>query len=91
LPEDEPVKRLEKELCGIPAWLMREYLVEAGGEELGDGQVAGEGWKAEVTKIDPFCRGALQVGMIRIEIEGEPQAMDRLMVLLEPKLMRAGG
>lgn len=70
---------------------MQEYLEEAGGEVLGDGQVAGDGWKAEITKIDPLCLGALQVGMIRIEIEGEPQAIDRLMVLLEPKLMRAGG
>ena len=26
-----------------------------------------------------------------LEIEGEPQAVDRLMILLEPKLMRAGG
>lgn len=85
------MQRLNKEICGIPAWLMQEYLEEAGGEVLGDGQVAGDGWKAEITKIDPLCLGALQVGMIRIEIEGEPQAIDRLMVLLEPKLMRAGG
>lgn len=70
---------------------MREYLIEAGGEALGDGQVAGDGWTATVTAIDPFCLGALRVGMIQIEIEGEPQALDHLMLLLEPKLMRAGG
>ena len=70
---------------------MQEYLEEAGGETLGDGQVAGDGWTVTITTIDPFCLGALQIGMIRIEIEGETQAMDHLMLLLEPKLMRAGG
>ncbi len=85
------MKRLEKEICGIPAWLMREYLEEAGGEALGDGQVAGDGWTATITEIDPFCLGSIKIGMIRIEIEGESQAMDHLMLLLEPKLMRAGG
>ena len=70
---------------------MQEYLEEAGGEVLEDGQVAGVGWRATITKIDPYCLGSLQVGMIRIEIEGEAQATDRLMLSLEPKLMRAGG
>lgn len=83
--------KLDREICGIPAWLMREYLEEAGGEVMVDGRVAGEGWAATITDIDPFCLGSFKVGMIRIEIVGESQAMDPLMVLLDLKLLRAGG
>ena len=85
------MKRIEREICGIPTWLMQEYLDEMGGEVIEDGRVVGDGWSATLTEIDPFCLGSIVVGQVLMQLEGEPQAVDQLMVLLEPKLMRAGG
>jgi molybdopterin synthase sulfur carrier subunit len=83
--------RLERDLCGLPLWLMQDYLVELGGVSKGPGQVVGNGWVAHLTQLEDYCVGSLAVGQIRVEIEGTAQAMDALMPGLEKKLLRAGG
>lgn len=75
----------------IPKWLLAEYLEEIGGQSDGDHQVTGNGWVVHLKQIDPFQIGSLCVGQVRMTIEGEPEVVDRLLILLKPKIMRAGG
>lgn len=80
-----------KEMRGLPLWLLREYLVEIGGEVGPEGKIDGDGWQASLTQMDDFKVGSLVVGQVRLEITADEQAMDRLMPVLEKKLLRAGG
>ncbi len=75
----------------IPKWLLVEYLEEIGGQSDGESQVSGEGWLVHIEQIDPFQIGSLCVGQVQLTFQGEPQAFDHLMILLEPKIFRAGG
>jgi molybdopterin synthase sulfur carrier subunit len=82
---------ITRNVHGVAAWLMKEYLIELGGIEAGPDRVAGEGWKATYTRIDPYKIGSISVGRVRLDIEGEDQAIECLMPKLEMKLMRGGG
>lgn len=79
------------ELRGIPVWLLRDYLVDLGGEALPDGLVAGPGWTAELTRLEDFQIGSLRVGQARLELRGEAEAVRQIERRLWPKLLRAGG
>jgi hypothetical protein len=85
------MKKLERDVHGVPLWLMCEYLTALGGEARGENQVVGEGWQARFEKVEPFRIGSLSVGRARLEIEGDEQAIEALMPSLELKLMRGGG
>ena len=76
---------------GIPLWLLRAYLVEAGGTADGDHTVVGDGWQVRLTQLEDFEVGSLRVGEIRVEWEGEGEAFARMQEILEQKLLRAGG
>jgi hypothetical protein len=89
--ESESVERLSREVRGIPLWLMRAYLEEAGGEHVGGNRVAGDGWAVQLTQLDDFRVGSLSVGQIRVELEATRAGMDRILPELEKKLLRAGG
>ena len=80
-----------RDVRGIPLWLLREYLVEAGGKAEGDHVVVGDGWKVRLTQLDDFEVGSLRVGEIRVEWEGRGEAFTRMQEILEQKLLRAGG
>ena len=82
---------IEREIHGVPLWLLRDYLVELGGETQGDNRVVGDGWVARFARIEPFRIGLLCVGRVRLELEGEEPVLDTLMPRLELKLMRGGG
>jgi len=82
----------EREVAGIPLWLMRDYLVDEGGTADGDGPtVRGEGWTVRLTPLSPHRIGSLAVGRLRVELDGEPAALARMRAVLEKKLLRAGG
>ena len=83
--------RLEREVHGVPLWLLREYLVELGGQAQGDDRVVGDGWEAHFARMEDFRIGSLAVGRAWLVIEGEDGAIERLTPLLEMKLMRGGG
>ena len=76
---------------GIPLWLLREYLVEAGGTAEDDRTVVGDDWRVRLTQLEDFEIGSLRVGEIRVEWEGEGEAFERMQETLEQKLLRAGG
>ena len=84
------IERIEWELRSIPLWLLQEYLKDLGGEVVGAGQVRGRGWKASMEKLEDFQLGSIRVGQLRVELEGETQAIKELLPALEKKLMRAG-
>jgi len=80
-----------REICGIPLWLMQEYLLEMDGTLVEEGMVEGDGWKVQLTKIEDYQIGSLRVGQIRVDMSGDPEGFARLKVMIEPKLLRAGG
>lgn len=79
-------------LTGIPAWLLSEYLEDLGGVSGDDGEVAGEGWCARVSRTESFKVGNLAVGQSLLEIWAPQQVLDQLLPNLERRLIyRAGG
>ena len=83
---------LEKteETHSIPLWLLREYLEELGGTVENENHVAGKGWAATLTKIEPRKVGSLRVGQVKIEFEGQPDTLVQLKSQFHKKTMRAG-
>ena len=76
---------------GIPLWLLREYLEELWGKAEGEKQVIGDGWTATLSKSEPFKLGSLRISRVRLELEGDPDAIALLKPRLEVKTMRGGG
>jgi hypothetical protein len=40
--------RVEHDYYGVPVWLMQEYLTQLGGRTVGENQMEGDGWRAEL-------------------------------------------
>lgn len=80
-----------RDVCGIPLWLMQEYLQKLGGQSNGAGQISGSGWTVRLTQIEDHVIGSLRVGQVRLELEASPEVYDRILPVLEKMLMRAGG
>ena len=74
----------------IPLWLLREYLVELGGTALSETEIAGDGWRAELTKLPDHHIGSLRIGRVQLDLHGEAEALVRLRPGLDRKTMRAG-
>ncbi|HEX5136181.1 MAG TPA: DUF1952 domain-containing protein [Planctomycetota bacterium] len=74
----------------IPLWLLREYLVDAGGRAEG-GRIVGPRWRATLTELEDYRIGGLAVGQVRLELEGDEDALDAVDAQLAPKLLRGGG
>lgn len=81
----------ELEIRAIPRWLLQEYLQELGGEPDDAGVIRGAGWVASLTQIEHYQIGSIRVGQVRLEVRGDADAVERLHLALEPKLLRAGG
>lgn len=81
----------DREMRGIPLWLLEEYLVELGAERIEQGMVAGDGWTARLEQMPDFQLGSLRVGQLRLEVQASPEAWRTLQPALEKKLLRAGG
>jgi hypothetical protein len=82
---------IERDIRGIPLWLLQIYLVDLGGEVVRLGEVLGNGWAARLTQLEDFRIGSIAVGQVRLEIKGSPETMADLKPQLEKKLLRAGG
>ena len=80
-----------QEMCGVPLWLLRKYLVEIGAEEKGENIIIGEGWQASLSQMEDFKLGSLVVGQVRLELQADPEVWKELQPVLEKKLFRAGG
>jgi hypothetical protein len=82
---------VSQDIRGIPLWLLRDYLVDLGGQVQPDGQVVGPGWQGRLTRLEDFRLSSLRVGEVRLELDGDADAVARLELALRPKLLRAGG
>jgi len=81
----------ERVVTGVPLWLLRAYLEELGGQPGADGLLRGDGWQARLTQVEDYQIGSLRVGQVRLDLDGEAEAVGRVRRALEPRLMRAGG
>ncbi len=71
---------------GVPAWLLRDYLLELGGRQAG-AEVRGPGWTARLAASrDP---GVLGIARVTVSIEGPSAA--QAMAALRVKAQRGGG
>lgn len=80
-----------KHIYGIPLWLMKKYLTDLGGVEIEENVLAGQGWRASVSKSEPVRIGSLVSGRIEVDIIGEEAVVASLMGNLNLKAMRGGG
>jgi hypothetical protein len=82
---------IKREICGIPLWLIEEYLRELGGVSISPGHVDGHGWSVELQQIEAYQIGSLFVGQVLMIIKGTEAALDELLPGLDQKTLRAGG
>ncbi|MFN8497906.1 MAG: DUF1952 domain-containing protein [Anaerolineae bacterium] len=82
--------RYVRDVRAVPLWLLREYLMELGGQ--GDGEdLVGDGWRASLLWLGTYRIGSLVVGEARVEIEGEATAVERTAAALDLRLSTRGG
>jgi hypothetical protein len=84
------MRKIVREMRGIPFFLLREYLEELGGTVLSDDQVQGPGWSVKLIRMEPFKLGSLSVGQTRLEIDIEDHLADDFMERFGKKTLRAG-
>jgi hypothetical protein len=85
------MQRIEREIRGIPYFLLVEYLEEMGGTVIKKGHVQGPGWNVWLQRIEPFKIGSLEVGQSRLEFEIEDHLVNDFMEVFGKKTLRAGG
>jgi hypothetical protein len=85
------MQTIVREMRGIPFFLLKEYLEEMGGKPLNENQVQGPGWRVELSRMEPFRIGSLEVGQTRLEIQIEDHAVDDFLEVFGQKTLRAGG
>ena len=85
------MQKIEREIRGIPFFLLVEYLEEMGGTVIEEGHVQGPGWEVHLARIEPFRIGSLEVGQSRLEVEIEDHLVDDFLEVFSKKTLRAGG
>jgi len=81
----------EREIRGVPIWVVREYLEQLGGQSKVDGWLQGPGWKARLTPMEDYQIGSLHVSQTRLKLQGDAKAVAEVRDTLEKRLLRAGG
>ncbi|MGC8856000.1 MAG: DUF1952 domain-containing protein [Anaerolineae bacterium] len=79
-----------REICGIPFFLLKEYLQELGGTLVEEDLVAGDGWRVRLERIAPFRLGSLEVGQTRLTMELEDEKAEDFLQRFALKTLRAG-
>jgi len=85
------MQNITREMRGIPLWLLREYLEEMGGTAMNDNLIQADSWKVNLTKMEPFKLGSLEVGQVLVEIEIDENHSDDFFKQFNLKTLRAGG
>lgn len=83
--------RREKSYRGISARLAVRYLENLGGKRVGESEISGDSWRANlsVEKID--IGPSLSLTEVTVVFEGEERVLDPLIEQFSQKAMRAGG
>ena len=85
------MKFIEQEMCGIPYYLLKEYLQELGGELINENLVQGDGWSVQLEPMEPFRLGSLEIGQTRLKMELEERVAEDFQERFFKKTLRAGG
>ena len=82
----------EREVRAVPLWLVREYLLKLGGQEVGEGVFRGAGWEVQVRDMPPARVGELIIHRLWLSVKAQDQdTFDELYSRLELMLWRGGG
>ncbi len=84
------MQTINREMRGIPYYLLHEYLQELGGTIVNDNLIVGEGWKVYLDKMEPFRIGSLVVGQTRVRMELEDHIAEDFQQRFFKKTLRAG-
>ncbi len=87
----EPYQTLDWEIRSIPLWLIRDYLLELGGQEEEPGLVKGIGWTVSLNQMADYQIGSIRVGQVHLNLKARLDEFETIRVALEKKLIRAGG
>ena len=85
------MQKIVREMRGIPFFLLKDYLVDMGGEIIDDTHVEGPGWNVTLTKMEPFRLGSLSVGQTLLEINIQDEYVEEFIETFNLKTWRAGG
>ena len=81
----------EKDICGMPLWLLQENIQELGGTVNGNGCVSGQGWEVHLEPMEDHRVGSLSVGQVHLRLKAEKEVFTEIQRAIEKKLLRAGG
>jgi len=84
------MQTINREIRGIPNYLLKEYLQELGGTIANGNLVIGDGWKVYLEKMEPFRIGSLVVGQTRVRMELEDHIAEDFQQRFFKKTLRAG-
>ncbi len=85
------MQTIVREMRGIPFFLLKDYLIDMGGEIIDENHVQGPGWNVTLTRMEPFRIGSLSVGQTQVEIKIKDELADEFMEIFNLKTWRAGG
>jgi molybdopterin synthase sulfur carrier subunit len=86
----ESVER-RKAFRGISERLARDYLVNLGGEKVGDHVVEGPDWRVETSAEKVQVAGSMQLTEVTVVFQGPAAVLEPLIEKFGRKAMRAGG
>jgi len=75
----------------VPRHRVAEYLIEAGGERIGESVFSGDGWQAKLIALEPAYVSVIKVRRDQVIIEGDVNAIQPVYDHLRRKTMRGGG
>jgi hypothetical protein len=83
--------RVEMELCNLSRDRLMGYLVEMGGQIIGQRAVTGPGWSAVLIELEPAQVGVIIVPRDRLIIDGDPTTVEQIHAMMRRRTMRGGG
>jgi len=81
----------ENDICGVPVWLLHEYLHELGGTIIANSHLSGQGWEVLLEPMEDYKVGSLSVGQVHLHLKADADIFNEIQVAIEKKLLRAGG
>jgi hypothetical protein len=82
---------LTRELHGIPAETLRDYLLRLGGENQPGGGIVGKEWRASIHQLPDYQLGKASFCSFLVEIAGQKEAVEKITQQFDLRIMRPGG
>lgn len=82
----------EREVRGVPAWLVAHYLEKLGATPVAENCWQGNGIRVEIRPLDPVRVGGLSVGRLLLVMDAvDASTFEQFYKRLDLMLMRGGG